>query len=937
MRKKIHSLIVLLSLFLLLFSGLSTSTQASTANTPSLNVSVAPSQTEFLKPLGNDAEGSLNITLNPQGSLDDIANQLRKPIDVVFVIDKSGSMSSGNKIADAKKAMEEAVKVFSANKLPNDRFGLVTFDSGVKDEIQLTTDLKVVQNKVNRLEAEGGTNYVQSLESSSKLLQDSGNNKYVVFLTDGFPTEAYENKYIQGNFKGCLRRYLGGTCVTEVKTAYFKGNKTIFYNTYGIKDQEAVFLDDDYYMYHYPLDGTTSKKVIRGFGLQQAEKLANQKAKLYSIGFGDDSELDMGYLKQLSDKTASPSYQANSSNLSDIFRGIMTEIGQLAMKDVQVKVKIKGNGTNFPGNVQLAQNADAFMDGDYAVLNLKDVPYVLGQTAPSSSYSLPLTFSQTGTYRFTDIQFFYKDLQGNLKSKAHSTVSVQVNDKVAPTFKSTISYTDSEKVKSLVKKGDQNGSSNQFEIKYKLTPDAVLDTKDQGTLQTIKLIQPLPPGVTVINPPTNVVVRGNQLEVTFNPITYGDKKFSPTALDLTLNLQANYAMNQKLQNPTLTYRDSNKGDRSQILQAPAEFIVAKVVLEDNDTHYEGDLYGNISKVNKSNNTLVESIKLKDGNVDLTQPIQSMKFKDGSNKTIITVTYSTNTTKDVLLVPAFEMFSSQNGAIVPNGGTSEEKVKFRLTQEVTGKDAKYEYRIDNGTWQSFNPKDEVFVDKIGTFTISVRATGGFAKKDMVVSQTVTVNKPVQSISVMPAQVTMFVGEKETLTATINPSDATNKELTWYIEDGSIIKKVGSSKNEEIKIEGLSSGETNVVVKSADGKVSQTVKVTILDEFRFKYPSITMKPGEEREVLSLLIYKGKGTIGGGLLNPNVLESVDTSNGTNAIELERRQGKWYIVAKEVGYETVVATGLNSKKNGTKPTASMVVIVKKNSSSNNDSDAKW
>ncbi|WP_110111507.1 VWA domain-containing protein [Bacillus sp. CGMCC 1.16541] len=935
MRKKIRSLIVLFSLFLLWCSVIPVNTQATTVSGPSLNVNVVPSKTEFLKPLGSNAEGSLNITLNPQGSLDDIANQLRKPIDVVFVIDKSGSMGPqyGNKMEDAKKAMDEAVKVFSVNKLPSDRFGLVTFDSEVRDEMALTTDLTAVQNKVNQLKADGGTNYVQSFQSASKLLASSNNDKYIVFLTDGEPTEASETKPVKGNYMYCKRMLLWW-CIEEI-TEYIEAQKVITYNANNKNNQVASFIHGNYRITY--MEGNGVKSRILELGLSQAEILANQKVKLYSIGFGNNAELDMNYLKQLSDKTASPSFQANASNLSDIFRSIMTEIGQLGMKDVQLKVKIKGNGTNFPGNVQLAQNADAFMEGDYAVLNLKDVPYVLGQTAPSSSYSLPLTFSQTGTYTFSDIQLVYKDLQGKPVQKKHNSVSVTVNDKVAPTFRSNIFYTDPEKVKSLVKKGDQNGASNQFEVNYKLTPEAVLDAKDQGTLKTIKLTQPLPPGVTVINPPAGVSVKGNQLEITFNDITYGSTKFSPASLEVKLKMQANYAMNQKLQNPLLTYKDSNKGDRNQVLQAPSEFIIAKVVLEDNDVNYEGDLFGNISKVTKSNNTLIETVKLKAGNVDLTQPIQSMKFKESSDNRTITVIYSNGQTQDIFLAPAFEMFSSISGLIVPNRGSSEEKVKFRLTQKITGKDAKYEYRIDNGSWQSFDPEDEVFIDKTGTFTISVRATGGFSKKDVVISQTVTVEKLIESITVIPAQVTMFIGERETLKATISPNDATNKQLTWSIEDSSIVKNIGNNKNEEFTIEGNSLGDTNVIVQSADGKVSQTIKVTILSDFRFKYPSITMKPGEEREVLSLLEYKKKGIIGGGILNPNILDGVNTSRNTDVIEIERRQGKWYIVAKNVGYETIVATGLNSKKNGTKPTASMVIIVKQDSSSNNNSGAKW
>lgn len=93
-------------------------------------------------------------------------------------------------------------------------------------------------------------------------------------------------------------------------------------------------------------------------------------------------------------------------------------------------------------------------------------------------------------------------------------------------------------------------------------------------------------------------MKGNLIEVTFTDIPYNNGSFSINKLTQTIKLQANWAMNQTFQNPTVSYNDSNAGARSVILTAPKLPIIAKVVLEDTLEKYSGDAYGNIEKITK---------------------------------------------------------------------------------------------------------------------------------------------------------------------------------------------------------------------------------------------------------------------------------------------------------------------------------------------------
>jgi Ca-activated chloride channel family protein len=117
------------------------------------------------------------------------------PKDVVFVIDRSGSMS-GEKIAQARSALQ-----FILNRLgPNDRFSIVGFDdqmlvfSPTLQPVSNTT-LFDAQGFVNQLEARANTDIERALQTGLAIFERSETrtaaSKVVVFLTDGLPTAGF--------------------------------------------------------------------------------------------------------------------------------------------------------------------------------------------------------------------------------------------------------------------------------------------------------------------------------------------------------------------------------------------------------------------------------------------------------------------------------------------------------------------------------------------------------------------------------------------------------------------------------------------------------------------------------------------------------------------------------------------------------------------------
>ena len=110
--------------------------------------------------------------------------------DVVMVVDVSGSMQ-GEKFAQAQAAADFVVDSLN----PMDRFNLVSFSTGVRlweAELQTVneTTKKAAHEWIADLRATGGTDINRALlETLAQFEPDSTRPAYILFLTDGLPTQ----------------------------------------------------------------------------------------------------------------------------------------------------------------------------------------------------------------------------------------------------------------------------------------------------------------------------------------------------------------------------------------------------------------------------------------------------------------------------------------------------------------------------------------------------------------------------------------------------------------------------------------------------------------------------------------------------------------------------------------------------------------------------
>ena len=132
-------------------------------------------------------DGFFLLSLSPRA---DAPEANIAPKDVVFVVDRSGSMEENGKMIQAKDALK-----FCVRKLRDgDRFGIVDFATDVnlfeKSLVSATGDNRArALRYIDRLDAAGGTNIEAGLRDGLNILtKTEGRVPMVFFLTDGLPT-----------------------------------------------------------------------------------------------------------------------------------------------------------------------------------------------------------------------------------------------------------------------------------------------------------------------------------------------------------------------------------------------------------------------------------------------------------------------------------------------------------------------------------------------------------------------------------------------------------------------------------------------------------------------------------------------------------------------------------------------------------------------------
>lgn len=177
----------------------------------------------------------------------DLTGLRRQPLEMVFVLDCSGSMS-GEPLTQAKRAIERALKQLQ----PDDTFQLIRFSNNADTlgpaPIPATPDnIRRGLAYLRSLESEGGTMMLEGIKASLGFPHDPSRLRFVSFLTDGYigneaeilgeiqrqlgPTRIFSfgvgtsvNRYLMDSMarlgRGCVAYVAAGDSSTDIIDAF---------------------------------------------------------------------------------------------------------------------------------------------------------------------------------------------------------------------------------------------------------------------------------------------------------------------------------------------------------------------------------------------------------------------------------------------------------------------------------------------------------------------------------------------------------------------------------------------------------------------------------------------------------------------------------------------------------------------------------------------
>ena len=129
--------------------------------------------------------GQATVTLTVTGDGEPAGQRL--PVDVMLILDRSGSMDSGGKIAAAKAAAKAFVGLLDPNL---DHVGLVSYSDSASLNQGLTTNFNTVKTLIDGLSTSGYTNIGAGINTANTEFTNHGRPGVVrveILLTDGLP------------------------------------------------------------------------------------------------------------------------------------------------------------------------------------------------------------------------------------------------------------------------------------------------------------------------------------------------------------------------------------------------------------------------------------------------------------------------------------------------------------------------------------------------------------------------------------------------------------------------------------------------------------------------------------------------------------------------------------------------------------------------------
>ena len=230
---------------------------------------------------------------------------------------------------------------------------------------------------------------------------------------------------------------------------------------------------------------------------------------------------------------------------------------------------------------------------------------------------------------------------------------------------------------------------------------------------------------------------------------------------------------------------------------------------------------------------------------------------------------------------------------------------KLTYTLTPSDVQSQliWKSNNKNVLTVDNKGQVHAIAKGTATVTVTDKSGLSSKCSI-----TVNPIVNasSIQLNKSQVTLNIGEQETLKATILPNNTTNKNMTWSSSN----EKVATVKNGVITAK--SAGTTTITVHTINGKkVTCTVQIKkpVTPQVISK-ESIQTEENQSRSITKVSLKTAKVTVGnitytGKTVQPTIKLTVNGKTLKNGVDYSYTYSKQSQAGKVIDIK-IIGKGL-------------------------------
>ncbi len=163
--------------------------------------------------------------------------------------------------------------------------------------------------------------------------------------------------------------------------------------------------------------------------------------------------------------------------------------------------------------------------------------------------------------------------------------------------------------------------------------------------------------------------------------------------------------------------------------------------------------------------------------------------------------------------------------------------------------------------------------------------------------------VTGVSLNKSTLSLEAGENETLTATVNPSNAANKDVTWKSSDDKVATVVNG------KVTAVKAGSATITVTTEDGSKTATCKVTVAAEAveTVAVTGVTLSP------TTLSFVAGETVTLTATVNPTNATNKDVTWKSDKTAVATVDANGKVTAKTAGTATITVTTADGAKTAT------------------------